>query len=158
MSNPEGKLTDKDEVSTTQLRIVYEQLVDLDRALTEKDRRIDTIKADIQENYVTLEDYDRVNDALIEVKENIRRKDAEIARMHEKKADYKDAVKEVKEFAKAALRRMEKYTDHFDYGERAQQINNCNTLSILLFKWLRYEHQAFENEEAALREKYGDPQ
>ena len=151
MSNPETTMTGND------VRVIYDQLKDLDREIARKNAILNEMKAD-RLNYVTEAEYEEVNNKLIEVEAAIIRKDNEIAREKAKKADYDAAVEAVKGFAKQALSRYEKHTDHFDYGERAQSINNANSFALLCSIWMRYENQAFEAEEAALRQAYEEAQ
>ena len=150
MSNPET-MTGND------ARIIYDQLKDLDREIARKNAILDEMKAE-RLNYVTEAEYEEVNNKLIEAEAAIIRKDNEIAREKAKKADYDKAVDAVKGFAKQALARYEKHTDHFDYGERAESINNANSFILLCSIWQRYEMQAFEAEEEARRQAYEETQ
>lgn len=138
-------------------RVIYDQLKDLDREIARKNAILDEMKAD-RLNYVTIAEYDEVNDKLLETEAAIIRKDNEIAREKAKKADYDEAVDKVKGLAKQALCRWEKHTDHFDYDKRAQSINNATSFMLLVNTWQYYERQAFDAEEAALRQEYEETQ
>lgn len=132
--------------------LIEDQINELIAESQEKSRQIEALQEQMK-GYVSRAEYDEVNDQLIQLKAELINKDAEIVRYQEKKADYDEAVDRVKDLAKVALRRIEKHTEGFNYGERAQNINDSNTLSVLLPTWQYYENQAFEKEEAALRKE-----